>query len=101
MKVFLLPYQAFEDAHIQKIASAYLNFETIEGFSKVVNLDEIKENASKLSISLYVRRNQTDEAEDTDLESCVLQWQECSRIKDETIGEIIKMLGVNNDNDNI
>jgi type I restriction enzyme M protein len=39
--------------HIQKILSAYTAFETIDGFSKVVSIDEIAEKRYNLNISLY------------------------------------------------
>jgi len=42
------------DKHIQKIVNAYKNFENIEGFSRVVSIDEIKEKEYNLNVSLYV-----------------------------------------------
>ena len=47
---FLLP------EHIAKIASAYHDFQTVDGFSYVATLKEIQQNDSSLSIPLYVRR---------------------------------------------
>ena len=44
-----------EDKHIQKIAQAYAQYETIDGFAKVATLKEIEENAFSLSIPLYVK----------------------------------------------
>ena len=44
-----------EERHIQKIASAYQNYATVDGFSKVATLDEIGNNNFSLSIPLYVR----------------------------------------------
>ncbi len=44
-----------EERHIQKIASAYQDYATVEGFSKVATLDEIGDNNFSLSIPLYVR----------------------------------------------
>ncbi len=44
-----------EDAHIEKIAKAYHEFLTIDGFSAVATTKDIAGNDSKLSIALYVR----------------------------------------------
>ena len=43
-----------EPEHISEIVSTYNNFKTVEGFASVVDMDTIRGNASKLSISLYV-----------------------------------------------
>ena len=43
-----------EDSHIEKIANAFLNFETIDEFSYIAPLSEIANNNFELTISLYV-----------------------------------------------
>jgi len=45
-----------EDHHIEKIANAYLNYESIDGFSATATIDEIAANQYRLSIPLYVDR---------------------------------------------
>ncbi|RKY98806.1 MAG: SAM-dependent DNA methyltransferase, partial [Candidatus Hydrothermota bacterium] len=42
------------DAHIQKIVKAYKDFREEEGFSRVVTLEEIRENDYNLNVTLYV-----------------------------------------------
>lgn len=44
-----------ENSHINKISQAYHSFETIDGFTKVVENNEIVKNKSKLSVKRYVR----------------------------------------------
>ncbi|MCR4819202.1 MAG: type I restriction-modification system subunit M [Fretibacterium sp.] len=44
-----------EERHIQKIAAAYQDYETVEGFSKAATIQEIEGNNFSLSIPLYVR----------------------------------------------
>ena len=51
-----------EKEHIDKILKTYLNFEEIEGFSKIVDTDEVLKNDAKLSIPLYVKPKK-DESE--------------------------------------
>ena len=40
--------------NIEKIAKAYHEYKTIEGFSKIVDLQEIRENDYNLNVTLYV-----------------------------------------------
>lgn len=49
-----------EERHIQKIAAAYQDYATIEGFGKVATIDEIGDNNFSLSIPLYVRTTAKD-----------------------------------------
>ena len=44
-----------EDKHIRKIAKAYSDYATIDGFAKVATIQDIAENNFSLSISLYVK----------------------------------------------
>ena len=46
-----------EDSHIQKIYSAFKNFDDIDGFSKVVDNKTILDNKSNLTIALYLNEN--------------------------------------------
>ena len=75
-----------DDNHIQKISSAYNNFEEKEGFSAVVSLDKIKENKSKLSISLYVRG--VSNIENIPLEQLITQWVNCSNNLTSSMSEL-------------
>jgi type I restriction enzyme M protein len=43
-----------EKKHIDKISQAYKDFENIDYFAKVVNIDDMEENKYSLSIPLYV-----------------------------------------------
>jgi len=53
-----------EDRHIEKIAKAYKNYETIDGFSKAVSFEEIVANNYLLSIPLYVHKTILEENEE-------------------------------------
>ena len=43
-----------DDSHIEKIATAYMDFKDVAGFARVVEYDEIKRQKFELSIPLYV-----------------------------------------------
>lgn len=54
------------ERHIEKILNAYREFKNIEGFAKVVTLEEIAKNDYNLNVSLYVMP--IEETEEIDLE---------------------------------
>lgn len=67
-----------EDKHIQKIAQAYAQYETIDGFAKIATLKEMEENAFSLSIPLYVKDSAA--AADTDQRSLQEMYSEWSAV---------------------
>lgn len=67
-----------EDIHIQKIANAYLNYEEIEGFSAIATNETIAKNDSKLSIPLYVNKNDGEDVVDVDV--AIDNWKTASNL---------------------
>lgn len=85
-----------EEAHIQKIFSTYDKFEDNESFAKVVTIDEVIENGSRLSISLYVRNSGGGEGIDVD--EAIESWQNgmnSVRAEYQKLNELLKV-GENN-----
>ncbi|MBW2031019.1 MAG: SAM-dependent DNA methyltransferase [Deltaproteobacteria bacterium] len=66
------------DQHIGKIAKAYHEFREIEGFSRVVPLEEIRENDYNLNVSLYVFPAEEEEQIDV-----AAEWQELQALNRE------------------
>ena len=66
------------DENIEKIANAYKRFENIEGFSRVVDIKDIKENDYNLNVSLYVAP--IEEEEQIDLEK---EFEELEKLHSE------------------
>ena len=87
-----------EEKHIRKIADAYEGFSDIDGFAKVVNLDEIKRNNYSLNIPLYVFRDiQFDPTEaEMSFEDQYQSWLEHSSNAHAVLGQIIKILPEDN-----
>lgn len=82
-----------EDKHIQKIAQAYAQYETIDGFAKVATLKEMEENAFSLSIPLYVKDSAA--ASDTDhrsLQEMYIEWSAVSSQMQESFALLNTML---------
>ena len=84
-----------EDEHIKKIAQAYNEFKETEGFSRIVTLDEIKENDFNLNVTLYVFPK--EEVEEIDVAK---EWEELRAIEreiasvEDKIEEYLVELGV-------
>jgi len=64
--------------NINKISEAYEKFSEEEGFSRIVDLEEIKENDFNLNVTLYVFPE--EEIEEIDIEK---EWQELQDIEEE------------------
>ena len=74
------------DKNIQKIVNAFNNFTEEEGFSRAVEMDEIKENEYNLNVTLYVFPE--EEVEDIDVNK---EWQEL-RMLEKEIDEVDKKI---------
>jgi len=69
-----------EEEHIAKIADAYLNYKTIDGFSQVATSAQIAENGYSLGIPLYISGTPI-ELESTSIEEfeeCITDWLQSS-----------------------
>jgi type I restriction enzyme M protein len=64
------------DKNIEKIAKVYKTFSEVDGISRVVSLDEIKENDYNLNVTLYV--SPEGEIEEIDIEK---EWSELRNIE--------------------
>jgi type I restriction enzyme M protein len=74
------------DKNIQKIVNAFNNFTEEEGFSRAVEMDEIKENEYNLNVTLYVFPE--EEVEDIDVNK---EWRE-RRLLEKEIDEVDKKI---------
>lgn len=63
------------DEHINEIAQAYFNFESIEGFCEVVSNKEILDSRSTLSVSYYVKSKQKSNEISISIKESIENWQ--------------------------
>jgi type I restriction enzyme M protein len=63
-----------EKAHIQKIFDAYMGWKDVEGFARVVPVEEITKNNSSLNISLYIRPQKNGDAVIVSLPNAIQSW---------------------------
>lgn len=81
-----------DDNHISKIANTYLNFESIDGFSKVATLEEVVDKNYSLGISLYVLGEKEETKEVFEIEECITDWLQSSASMHDGIVELNEML---------
>jgi len=85
------------DEHIEKIVKAYRGFRDVEGFARVVPIDEIRGNDHNLSIALYVRPSANRVAEavaeyGNSLAQAIKEWQRSSAALRKSMDELFDML---------
>lgn len=66
------------DDHIEKIVKAYREFNNEDGFSKIVEIEKIKENGYNLNVTLYVFPE--EEIEEIDIPK---EWEELRKLDGE------------------
>ena len=74
------------DEHIKKIVKAYKEFKNEEGFSKVIEIEKIKENDYNLNVTLYVFPE--EETEEIDVTK---EWEELRKLEGE-LAEVEKRI---------
>jgi type I restriction enzyme M protein len=80
-------------SHIEKIAGAYRSFSEEKGFSRVVSLDEVKQNDYTLNVTLYVMPDEEGEEIDISKEFNELEILEAERKEvSERLGAILRQL---------
>lgn len=72
--------QSFLDAeHIAEIVQAYRDYTDVEGFARIVPVEDILANNGSLSISLYIRTPNGKNGSDKPLGEVIAEWQASSR----------------------
>lgn len=77
--------------HIQKILSAYRDYESIDHFSYVATVDEIRSQGCNIAIQMYVTADESASDRRADLKSAVLNWEIGSLKTSGCIDELVKM----------
>lgn len=82
------------DEDVEKIVSTLDNYEEIEKYSRIVTLDEIKENDYNLNISRYI--DTTEEEEQIDVAQAIKELKQLEQQRNEieaTMYGFLKELG--------
>ena len=81
-----------EDAHLDKILSAYASTEDIDGFKRTVSIDEIASNNFDLSLQKYVFINNSFAVESYNMSDCFAKWQIASNDLHVSINQLTNLL---------
>jgi len=82
-----------EEEHIQKIACAYNKYDDIEGFSKVISIDDVRENNYRLTISHFVYNSTLVKVENKlSVAESVGKWINSRKDTKSALHELDKML---------
>lgn len=81
------------DEHIQKIFNAYNNYVDIEGFARVVGVEEIQSNDSSLLVTKYVKSSRLENDSTTSLEESLEKWESNSISFNKNMKSLIEELG--------
>jgi len=93
---------SLSDENISKVTDAYRKFANIPGFSRVVDISEIRENDYNLNVTLYVMPLTEEEKIDIakefhELKKLEAERQELDKKVEMFVSEIIKTLGDKNE----
>lgn len=80
-----------EDEHIAHIAGAYLSGADEEGYSRLVDGEEITGNRFNLSIPLYVRKKGMEPVP-LNLQECLDSWQENAALMHSALETVVSMI---------
>lgn len=80
-----------EDEHIAHIAGAYLSGADEEGYSRLVDDEEITGNRFNLSIPLYVRKKGMEPVP-LNLQECLDSWQENAALMHSALETVVSMI---------
>ncbi|XRO76865.1 N-6 DNA methylase [Methanocaldococcus sp. 10A] len=75
------------EENIDKIVEVYENWEDVEGFSRVVDLEEIRKNDYNLNVSLYVFPK--IEEEEIDIEEVFKELKDIEKEEKEAVNEVM------------
>lgn len=81
-----------DEGHINKIYTTYKNYKDVEGFAKVITIDEIMEKEGSLNIAQYVSNVDKDSG-DPSFEEAFSSWEGQSQNLKRSMNQLLKTLG--------
>lgn len=82
-----------ENKHIDKIFKSYQNFTAIENFAAVATLDVVLKNNGNMSISLYVRPDNTEANFSLSFEDAFENWNVSGKELINSMNELFQIIG--------
>jgi type I restriction enzyme M protein len=82
-----------EEQHIDKIFEAYQNFDAVENFAALATLDDVLKNNGNMSISLYVRPDNTEANFALPFEEAFGNWEKSAKELKKSMNELFQIIG--------
>lgn len=82
------------DEHIYKIYKAYINYQDINGFARVVPMEDILKNDASLLVTNYVASSRISSNSILPFDQSFEQWNQSSQELKDSMDELFKMLTV-------
>jgi type I restriction enzyme M protein len=82
-----------EDKNIDKIFKAYHNFKDIDNFTAVTSLEDVLNNNGNMSISLYVRPDNTEANYALSFEDAYYNWNTSGKELKNSMNKLFQTLG--------
>jgi type I restriction enzyme M protein len=82
-----------EDKHIDKIFEAYQSFKAIENFAAVASLDDVLNNNGNMSISLYIRPDNTEANFALSFADAYDNWNAKDKELKKSMNELFQIIG--------
>ncbi|SEH05214.1 putative type I restriction enzymeP M protein [Candidatus Venteria ishoeyi] len=80
------------DEHIEKIFNAYTKFEDIEGFTRLVDVEEVMKKDGSLLVTNYVKSSRIIESDVASVEGSYKSWEKSSEELKNSINSLFKIL---------
>lgn len=81
------------DHHIEKIFQAYKNFVDVEGFARVIDVDEVMKNDGSLLVTKYVKSTRIKDSDVLDFKDAYSEWNNSSINLKFSMDQLFKSLG--------
>ena len=80
------------DHHIEKIFQAYKNYKDVEGFARVIDVDDVMKNNGSLLVTNYVKSSRITDNDILAFDEVYSDWSDCSSNLKSSMNELFKSL---------
>jgi type I restriction enzyme M protein len=81
------------DSHIDRIFNAYINYEDVDGFAKLMDVEDIMKNDGSLLVTNYVQSSRIHDKNTVPFNEVYNAWEESSASLESSMEQLFKSLG--------
>lgn len=86
-------FSFLQENHMNRIVTAYRNYEEVPGFTKVVSIADVLRQDANLSIPMYVQLRDNGNGIEKSLPDVIAEWQQSSQQLRQSMDQLFLMLG--------